>query len=63
MPKAKNVIEGKGIGESSKKLYLANLKRLNNGVEPTNYKFLEDTKAIEDKIEKYSTNKHQKYFH
>ena len=42
MPKAKDVINGKGIGESSKKLYLANLKRLNNGVEPTNYKFLED---------------------
>jgi hypothetical protein len=62
MPKAKNVIEGKGITDSSKKLYLANLKRLNGGVEPTNYKFLEDTQAIEDKIEKYATNTKRTYY-
>ena len=54
MPKSADVINGKGISDSSKKLYLANLKRLNGGVEPSNYKFLEDTQSIEEKIEKYS---------
>lgn len=62
MPKSSNVINGKGISDSSKKLYLSNLKRLNNGVDPTNYKFLEDTKAIEDRIEKYSTNTKRTYY-
>jgi len=62
MPKAKNVIEGKGITDSSKKLYLANLKRLNGGVDPTNYKFLEDTDAIEKRIEKYATNTKRTYY-
>ena len=62
MPKSSNVINGKGISDSSKKLYLSNLKRLNGGVDPTNYKFLEDTKAIEDRIEKYSTNTKRTYY-
>ena len=62
MPKAKDVINGKGIGDSSKKLYLANLKRLNNGVEPKNYKFLENVQAIEDKIENYAINTKRTYY-
>jgi hypothetical protein len=62
MPKSADVINGKGISDSSKKLYLANLKRLNNGVEPSNYKFLEDTKAIEEKIDKYSQNTKRTYY-
>ena len=62
MPKSSNVINGKGISDSSKKLFLSNLKRLNGGVDPTNYKFLEDTQAIEDRIEKYSTNTKRTYY-
>ena len=62
MPKSADVINGKGISDSSKKLYLANLKRLNGGVEPSNYKFLEDTKAIEEKIDKYSQNTKRTYY-
>ena len=62
MPKSADVINGKGISDSSKKLYLANLKRLNGGVEPSNYKFLEDTQSIEDKIEKYSQNTKRTYY-
>jgi len=62
MPKSTDIIGGKGISESSKKLYLSNLKRLNDGVDPSNYKFLENTKSIEEKIEKYSRNTKRTYY-
>lgn len=41
---------GAGLGESSKKTYLNNLKKLNDKVTPTDIKFLKDTESILAKI-------------
>lgn len=54
MPKASEVINALDIKDSSKKLYLSQLNKLNDGKEPTSYKFLQDTEAIEKKLEKYA---------
>lgn len=62
MPKASVVFEGAGLKDSSKKLYLSNLTKLNDGKEPSNYKFLQDTEAIEAKLEKYSTNSKRTFY-
>jgi hypothetical protein len=62
MPKASVVYEGSGIKESSKKTYLSRLKALNDGKEPSNYKFLQDTEAIEAKMDKYSTNSKRGFY-
>ena len=62
MPKASVVFEGLGLKDSSKKLYLSQLTKLNEGKEPTNYKFLQDTDAIEAKLEKYSTNSKRTFY-
>jgi integrase len=35
---------------------------LNDGKEPSNYKFLQDTEAIEKKLEKYSTNSKRTFY-
>ena len=62
MPKASVVFEGAGLKDSSKKLYLSQLSKLNDGKEPSNYKFLQDTEAIEAKLEKYSTNSKRTFY-
>ena len=62
MPKASVVFEGAGLKDSSKKLYLSQLTKLNEGKEPSNYKFLQDTEAIEAKLEKYSTNSKRTFY-
>jgi hypothetical protein len=62
MPKASAVFDGSGIKESSKKTYLSRLKALNDGKEPSNYKFLQDTAAIETKLEKYATNSKRGFY-
>jgi len=62
MPKASVVFEGAGLKDSSKKLYLSQLMKLNEGKEPSSYKFLQDTEAIEAKLEKYSTNSKRTFY-
>jgi hypothetical protein len=62
MPKASVVLEGAGLKDSSKKLYLSQLTKLNEGKEPSNYKFLQDTEAVEKKLEKYSTNSKRTFY-
>ena len=62
MPKASVVFEGAGLKDSSKKLYLSQLTKLNDGKEPTTYKFLQDTEAIEKKLEKYSVNSKRTFY-
>ena len=62
MPKASVVFEGAGLKDSSKKLYLSQLSKLNDGKEPSNYKFLQDTEEIEKKLEKYSTNSKRTFY-
>jgi hypothetical protein len=62
MPKASVIFDGSGIKESSKKTYLSRLKALNEGKEPSNYKFLQDTAAIEAKLEKYATNSKRGFY-
>jgi len=53
--------EGRNITESSKKLYLANLKRLNGGEIPKNLKFLCNIPDIQEKINKYKPNTQRSY--
>lgn len=53
--------EGKNITETSKKLYLANLKRLNGGEIPKNFKFLYNISEIQEKINKYKPNTQRSY--
>jgi len=44
------ILKGKGIKETSIKLYLSNLKRLNNNVEPKTLTFIKNTKKILEQI-------------
>ena len=46
----------KQISESSKKLYISKLKKLNDGVVPTDFKFLKKKEDIMDKLEKQPLN-------
>ena len=62
MPKASVVFEGAGLKDSSKKLYLSQLCKLNDNREPSNYKFLQDTDEIEKRLEKYSTNSKRTFY-
>lgn len=59
--KIMNNFQSKNISESSFKLYLNNLKRLNDGEEVKNYNFLKDEKTILMKIEKYKPNTQRSY--
>jgi len=49
------------VSESTKKLYLHNLKKL-NGTPPTSLKFLKDTKTILEKLELLKPNTRKSYF-
>lgn len=54
------IFTGKNITESSKKLYLANLTRLNGGP-IKNIKFLDNVEAIKEKLQKYKPNTQRSY--
>jgi hypothetical protein len=49
------------IKDSSKKLYMSNLKRLNDGQEPADYTFLKNTAKIFDKIKHLKDNTKRTY--
>lgn len=51
----------KTITESSKKLYIENIKRLNNGEEPTTLRFLTNVDKIMNKLNKYKENTKRTY--
>jgi hypothetical protein len=55
------LFEGKTITDSSKKLYLANLMRLNGGQEIKNLNFLKDVDAIETKLNALKPNTRRTY--
>jgi hypothetical protein len=48
-----NIFAVKNIAKSSQTLYEKNLKRLNDGNEVKNFKFLKDKEAILKKMKKY----------
>lgn len=54
------IFNGKSITESSKKLYLANLTRLNGGP-IKNLRFLDNVEAIQEKLAKYKPNTQRSY--
>jgi hypothetical protein len=56
-----SLFEGKTITDSSKKLYLANLVRLNGGQEIKNLNFLKDVEAIETKLNALKPNTRRTY--
>jgi hypothetical protein len=55
------IFTSKNITDSSRKLYLANLIRLNGGLPPKNLKFLNDVDAIKEKLQKYKPNTQRSY--
>jgi hypothetical protein len=55
------IFTAKNITDSSRKLYLANLVRLNGGLPPKNLKFLNDVESIKQKLEKYKPNTQRSY--
>lgn len=54
-------LKGKNITESSLKLYLNNLRRLNGGEFPKSFSFLKDTEKILGDLEKYKPNTRRSY--
>jgi hypothetical protein len=56
-----NGLKEKNISESSLKLYLSNLKRLNDGQEIKNFNFLKDVNKILEKIKDYKPNTRRTY--
>lgn len=55
------IFTAKNITDSSRKLYLANLIRLNGGQPIKNLKFLNEIEAIKGKLEKYKPNTQRSY--
>lgn len=55
------LLKEKGIKDSSIKLYLSNLKRLNNGIEPKSLTYLKNTKKILDLIKDKQPNTQRTY--
>lgn len=55
------ILKKKGIKESSSKLYLSNLKRLNNGILPKTLIFLKNTKKILEFIKDKQPNTQRTY--
>jgi hypothetical protein len=62
MPKASDVINALELRDSTKKAYLSRLTNLNGGTDPTSYKFLQDTEAIEKRLEKYTDNTKRTFY-
>jgi hypothetical protein len=56
-----DLLKKKGIKESSIKLYLSNLKRLNNGLEPKTLTYLKNTKKILEQIKDKQPNTQRTY--
>jgi hypothetical protein len=56
-----DIIDGKDISDSSKKLYKANFVRLNDGNPVTNFNFLFNVGNIKTKLEKYKPNTQRNY--
>jgi len=54
-------LKEKGISESSLKLYINNIKRLNDGGEIKSLTFLKDVEKILEKIKKYKPNTQRSY--
>ena len=54
-------LKNKNISESSLKLYISNLKRLNGGQEPKNLNFLKNVDSIIEKIKDYKPNTRRSY--
>jgi len=54
-------LKSKSITDSSLKLYLNNLKRLNGGQFPSSFTFLKDTEKILKDLEKYKPNTRRSY--
>lgn len=54
-------LKSKPITDSSLKLYLNNLRRLNGGEFPQNFKFLKDSEKILNDLEKYKPNTRRSY--
>ena len=54
-------LKGKNITESSLKLYLNNLKRLNGNEIPKSFTFLKDVESILEKIKHYKPNTQRSY--
>ena len=61
MDELEKIFNEKSISESSKKLYLNNLTRLNGGKPIKNLKFLNDCDATLSKIENYKPNTQRSY--
>ena len=55
------ILDKKNITESSKKLYLSNFKRLNDGEPVKGFKFLLDIEKIKNKIEHFKPNTQRNY--
>jgi hypothetical protein len=55
------LLQEKGLGDSSIKLYLRNLKKLNGGEEPKKINFLEKVDIILDKLKDYEPNTVRNY--
>jgi len=55
------IFEDKNISDSSKKLYISNLTRLNDGVPPTSLDFLLDPEIVLDKIKRYKPTTQRNY--
>lgn len=55
------LFSAKSITDSSKKLYVSNLNRLNGGLPIKNLNFLNDVEAIKKKLEKYKPNTQRSY--
>jgi hypothetical protein len=61
MSKILNNLNEKNIAPSSLKLYLSNLKRLNDGEDIKNFNFLKDVDTTLKKIDKYKDNTKRSY--
>ena len=48
--------DGRQISDSSKKLYVSKLKKLNGGVIPVDFKFLKDKEAVQSKLDEQALN-------
>jgi len=55
------ILDKKNITESSKKLYLSNFKRLNDGEPVKGFKFILDIEKIKSKIDKFKPNTQRNY--
>jgi hypothetical protein len=61
MEDLEKIFTNKKITDSSRKLYLANLVRLNGGQPPKNLKFLNDIDGIQERLQKYKPNTQRSY--